>query len=163
VLQVEQVLHVLGHLSHIGMLVGALGVGHGHKALLPHGVLLIMNQEEHSRHLGGGGEVALTQGGEDDECRLLDGVVELTVDNGTHPWVHEVKGYHQANLPHVQAMGCRQAAAVERVVPVVAETKECIVQDSQKTRAVLARGNKSPVLDEGEVGVVFYVYLKTQL
>jgi hypothetical protein len=59
-------------------------------------------------------------------------------------------------------MGCRQAAAVERVIPVVAETKECIVQDSQKTRAVLARGNKSPVLDEGEVGVVFYVYLKTQ-
>jgi hypothetical protein len=43
VLQVEQVLHVLGHLSHIDMLVGALGVGHGHKALLPHGVLLIMN------------------------------------------------------------------------------------------------------------------------
>jgi hypothetical protein len=60
VLQVQQVLHVPGHLSHTGVEVRALRVGHGHKALLPHGVLLIMNQEERGRHLSGGGEAALT-------------------------------------------------------------------------------------------------------
>jgi hypothetical protein len=56
VLQVEQVLNILVHLSHTGVEVGALGVGHNHKVLLPHGVLLIMNQEDHDRHLSSGGE-----------------------------------------------------------------------------------------------------------
>jgi hypothetical protein len=162
VLQVEQVLRVLGHLSHTGMEVGALGVGHGHKALLPHRFLLIMNQEERDRHLDGDGEMALIQGGEGDECCLLDGVVELTVDDGPHPWVHGVEGYHQADLPHIQAMGRRQATVVERVVPVVVETTECVVQHSWKPQAVLAHGNKSLVLGEGEVGVFVHVHLKIQ-
>jgi hypothetical protein len=94
VLQVEQVLSVLGHLSHTGKDVGALGVRQGHKALLPHGVLLIVDREERARHLGGGGKVALTHGGEDDECCLLDGAIKLTADNGPHPHVCGVKGYH---------------------------------------------------------------------
>jgi hypothetical protein len=106
------------------------------------------------------GEAALTQGGEGDECRLLDSAIELTANDGSHPRVCGAEGYHQANHPHVQAMGCRQAAAVERVVPIVAETKECVVQHSWKTRAVLAYGNKSPILSEGEVGVVVLVHLK---
>jgi hypothetical protein len=66
-----------------------------------------MNRGEHSRHLGSGGEAALTQGGETDECRLLDGVVDLTADDSPHPQVHGFKGYRQADLPHVQAMGRR--------------------------------------------------------
>jgi hypothetical protein len=141
----------------------ALRVGHGHKALLPLRVLLIMNWEEHIRHLDSGGEAALTQGGEGDECRLLDGVVELAADDDPHPQVHGVEWYHQADLPYVQTMGHRPAAAVERfVVPVVAETMECIVQHSCKLRAVLARGNKPPVLGEGEVGVVVHIHVKTQ-
>jgi hypothetical protein len=75
VLQVEQVLCVHGHLSHTGMEVGALRVGHSHKALLPHRVLLITNREERRRHLSSGGEVALTLGGEGDKCHLLDGLL----------------------------------------------------------------------------------------
>jgi hypothetical protein len=101
VLQVEQVLCILGHLSHTVMEVGALGAGHSHKALVPHGVFLIMNREESGRHLDSGGEVALTKSGEGDECHLLNGAVELAADDGPHPWVYGVEGYHHADLPHV--------------------------------------------------------------
>jgi hypothetical protein len=93
VLQVERVLHVLSHHSHTDMEVRTLGVGHGHKVLLPYGVPLITNQEERNWHLRGSGEVALTQGGEGDMCHLLNGVVELTADDGSHPWLHRVEGY----------------------------------------------------------------------
>jgi hypothetical protein len=37
VLEVEQVLHVLGHRGHLGVEVRALEVGHGLKTLLPYG------------------------------------------------------------------------------------------------------------------------------
>jgi hypothetical protein len=49
VLEVEQVLHILGQRSHPGVEVRALEVGHGLKTLLPYGVLLIMNQEKGDR------------------------------------------------------------------------------------------------------------------
>jgi hypothetical protein len=45
VLEVKQVLRVHDQRSHSGMEVRALGVGHGLKALLPYGILLILNQE----------------------------------------------------------------------------------------------------------------------
>jgi hypothetical protein len=165
VLQVEQVLHVLGHLSHTSVEVGggvALGVGHGHEALLPLGVLLIMIREECGRHLGGGGKAVLRQGDEGDECRLLDGVVELTANDGPHPWAHGVEGYHQVDLPYVQTTGRRQATTVEMVISVVAEVTECVVQHSREPWVVLARGNKPPILGEGEVRVVVHAHLKTQ-
>jgi hypothetical protein len=107
VLHVEQVLHVPGHLIHTGAQVGALKVRHGLMVLLPHGVLLIVDLEEHDRHLDGGGEAALTQGSEGDECHLLDGAVELTADDGPHPRLCGVQWYHQADLTHVQAMVLR--------------------------------------------------------
>jgi hypothetical protein len=107
--------------------VGALEVRHGLKALLPYGVLLIMNQEEHDRHLCGSDEAALTLGSEGNECRLLDGVVELAVDDSPHPWLHRVEGYCQDDLTHIQAMGLRPAALVDRNVSVVAELKECVI------------------------------------
>jgi hypothetical protein len=44
VLQVDHVLRVLGQRSHANVEVRALGVGHGLKTLLPHGILLIMNR-----------------------------------------------------------------------------------------------------------------------
>jgi hypothetical protein len=59
-------------------------------------------------------------------------------------------------------MGRRQAVVVERVVPILAEATECVVQHSWKPRAVLAHGNKSPILGEGEVEVAVHVHLKTQ-
>jgi hypothetical protein len=46
-----------------------------HKALLPHGVPLIVNQKERDWHRGGVTEVTPTQGSEGDLCRLLNGVV----------------------------------------------------------------------------------------
>jgi hypothetical protein len=48
-LEVEQVLRVLGQRSHPSVEVRALEVGHSLKTLLPHGVLLILNQEMHDR------------------------------------------------------------------------------------------------------------------
>jgi hypothetical protein len=52
-----------------------LGVEHGLKALLPHGISLIANWEECDWHRGGVGEAARTQGGEGDLCRLLNCVI----------------------------------------------------------------------------------------
>jgi hypothetical protein len=45
-LQVEHVMHVLGQRSHTDVEVSALIVGHSLKMLLPHGILLVTNQEE---------------------------------------------------------------------------------------------------------------------
>jgi hypothetical protein len=70
--------------------------------------------EERDRHLCGSGEVALTPGGEGNECHLLNGTINLTAHDGPHPWLHRVERY-------------RQVAAVERNVPVVAEMDECVV------------------------------------
>jgi hypothetical protein len=75
VLQVEQVLCILVHHSHTCVEVRALGVRHGLKVLLPHGIPLIMNREGCDRHCGSSGDAALTQGGEGDVCHLLDGVI----------------------------------------------------------------------------------------
>jgi hypothetical protein len=49
VLEVEQVLRVLGQRSHPGVEVRALEVGHSLKTLLPYEILLILNWEKHDR------------------------------------------------------------------------------------------------------------------
>jgi hypothetical protein len=49
VLEVEQVLGVLGQRSHPGVEVRAHEVRHGLKDLLPYGVLLILNREKPDR------------------------------------------------------------------------------------------------------------------
>jgi hypothetical protein len=49
VLEVEQVLCILGQRSHPSMEVRALEVGHSLKTLLPYGVLLIPNREKRDR------------------------------------------------------------------------------------------------------------------
>jgi hypothetical protein len=59
--------------------------------------------------------------------RLLDGVGYLTADDGSHPRLYRVEGYHHADLAHVQIMGYRHATMVERNVSVVAEVEERIV------------------------------------
>jgi hypothetical protein len=99
---------------------------------------------------------------EGDECRLLDGVVELAANDGPHPWACGVEGYYQVDLPYVQTTGRRQATMVEMVVSVVAEVTECVVQHSREPWVVLAHGNKPPILGEGEVRVVLHAHLKTQ-
>jgi hypothetical protein len=59
VLEVEQVLRVPGQQSHPNMEVRALEIGHGLKALLPYGVLLILNQEKRNRQCGSSGEAII--------------------------------------------------------------------------------------------------------
>jgi hypothetical protein len=49
VVEVEQVLGILSQRSHLGMEVTALVVEHGLEALLPYGVLLILNREKCDR------------------------------------------------------------------------------------------------------------------
>jgi hypothetical protein len=109
-----------------------------------------------------GKSVGLTQGGECDLCRLLDGLIQLDPDDSCHPRLRRVVGYHHVDLTLVLAMGHRHAAAVDWSVPVVAELAECVVQHSQKPPAMLVRGAKAPILGDGDVGVVVHVHLKTQ-
>jgi hypothetical protein len=66
VLEVEQVLRVLGQWSHPGMEVRALEVRHGLKTLLPYGVLQIPNRKKCDRQCCSSGEAVLAQGGESD-------------------------------------------------------------------------------------------------
>jgi hypothetical protein len=94
--------------------------------------------------------------------RLLNGGVELTADDGQCPRILLVEGYHHTGLKYVQATDHRQAAAVDRDFPVIAETEECIVKHSWKPRPMLARGTKSSILGKEEVGVVIQDHLKTQ-
>jgi hypothetical protein len=59
-LEVEHVLHILGHRSHAGVEVRALWVGHVLKMLPQHGLLLPVDREQRDRHRGGVVEAALT-------------------------------------------------------------------------------------------------------
>jgi hypothetical protein len=161
-LQVKHVLCIPSQCSHASVEVRALGVGHGLKTLLPHRILLVTDRKDHDWHRGGVGEAALTQGGECDLCPLLDGLIQLDPDDGCHPQLRRVEGYHHVDLTLVLAMGHRHATVVDRSVPVVAELVECVVQHSWEPRAMLAHGAKAPILSDGDVGVVFHVHLKTQ-
>jgi hypothetical protein len=80
VLEVEQVLHLSGQQSHPGMEVRALEVIHGLKALLPYGVLLILNREKRNRQCCCSGEVVSTQGGEGDVHHHLNAGVRLAAN-----------------------------------------------------------------------------------
>jgi hypothetical protein len=82
VLEVEQVLRVLGQQSHPDVEVRALEVGHGLKMLLPYGVLLIPNREKRDRQGCSSDEVVLAQGGESDVRHQLNTGVGLAVDDG---------------------------------------------------------------------------------
>jgi hypothetical protein len=122
---------------------------------------LVMDRKERDWHRGGVVEVALTQGGECDLCRLLDGLIQLDPDDGCHPRLRRVEGYCHVDLTLVLAMGHRHATAIDRSIPVVAELAECVVQHSRKPRAMLARGAKAPILSDGDVGVGVHIHLKT--
>jgi hypothetical protein len=159
--QVKHVLCIPSQCSHASVEVGPLGVGHGLKALLPHMILLVADRKERDWYRGGVGEAGLTQGGECDLCRLLDGLIQLDPNDSCHTRLHRV-GYHYVDLTLVLAMGHRHAAMVDRSVPVVAELAECVVQHSWKTRAMLAHGAKAPIRSDGDVRVVVHVHLKTQ-
>jgi hypothetical protein len=74
VMEVEQVLRVLGQRCHPGVEVRALEVGHGLKMLLPYGVLLILNREKRDRQCCSSGEAVLAQGGESDVRHQLNTV-----------------------------------------------------------------------------------------
>jgi hypothetical protein len=82
VLEVEQVLCVLGQRSHPGVEVRALEVRHSLKMLPPYGVLLIPNREKHNRQCCSNGEAVLSQGGESDVRHQLNAGVRLAADDG---------------------------------------------------------------------------------
>jgi hypothetical protein len=72
--------------------VRALEVGHGLKALLPYGVLLILNREKCDRQCCSSGEVVLAQGGESDVRNHLNAGVRLAADDGSRPPLRGVEG-----------------------------------------------------------------------
>jgi hypothetical protein len=129
VLEVKQVLDVPSEQSHPDREVRALEVRHGLKALLPYGVLLILNREKCDRQCCCSGEAVLAQGGEGDVRH-----------DGPRPRLCGVKGYRHANLTPIQAMGHGQSATVDQSVPVVAKTEEYVIKHSQDPRAMLACG-----------------------
>jgi hypothetical protein len=62
--------------------VRALEGEHGLKALLPYGVLLILNREKRDRQRRCSCEAILAQGGEGDVCHHFNAGVGLTTDDG---------------------------------------------------------------------------------
>jgi hypothetical protein len=62
--------------------VRALEVGHSLKALLPYGVLLILNREKHDRRCYSSSEAVLAHGGESDVRHHLNAGVRITADDG---------------------------------------------------------------------------------
>jgi hypothetical protein len=90
---------------------------------------------------------------------LLNGIINLTTDDGSHPWHHGVEGYLHPDLAHIKTMRLKGTAVVEGDRPVVAEADECIPKHSWKPRAVLTHGMKTPVHAEGAVEVVIHVHL----
>jgi hypothetical protein len=107
--------------------VRAVEVEHDLKALLPYGVLLILNREKCDRQCCCSGEVVLAQGCEGDVRHHLNAGVRLTADDKPRPRLRGVEEYHHANLAPVQAVGHGQSATVDPSVPVVVKTDECIV------------------------------------
>jgi hypothetical protein len=85
VLKVEQVLCIPGQQCHPSVEVRALKVRHGLKALLPHGVPLILNQEKCDRQCCSSNEAVLAQGGESDVCHHLNADVGFAADDGPQP------------------------------------------------------------------------------
>jgi hypothetical protein len=158
VLQVEQVLYVLGHMCPTGAELWAREVASGLKVPVPCGILLVPDREQSDRRVS---EALLAHGSECHMHHLLNGIVDLVSDDGSCPRCRGVDGYLHPDLTIVQAMGLKRTAAVDGNRPIVAEANECAQQHSQETQAVLARGTKLSVLAEGAVGVV-HVHLQTQ-
>jgi hypothetical protein len=71
--------------------------------------------------------VVLAQGGESDVRHQLNAGVGLAADDGPRPWLHGVKGYCHTDLALVHAMGRGQSAMVDRSIPIVSKTDECVV------------------------------------
>jgi hypothetical protein len=107
--------------------VRALEVRHDLKTLLPYGVLLIPNREQRDRQCCSSGEAVLAQGGESHVRHQLNAGVGLAADDRPRPWLHGVEGYHHDDLTLVHATGYGQSATVDRSIPVLAKTDECIV------------------------------------
>jgi hypothetical protein len=127
VLKVEHVLSVPSQRSHPDVEVRTLEVGHGLKTLLPYGVLLILNQKKRDRQCCSSGEVVLAQRGESAVRQQLNAGVGLAADDGPRPRLRGVEGYCHADLALVHAVGRGQSAMVDRSVPIVAKTDECVV------------------------------------
>jgi hypothetical protein len=99
--------------------VRALDIGHSVKALLPHEVLLIPNQEKRDWECCSSDEAVLAQGGESDVHHHLNAGVGLAANDGPHPCLRGFEGYRHANLTLVHAVGHGQSATVDRSIPVV--------------------------------------------
>jgi hypothetical protein len=127
VLEVEQVLCVLGQRSHPDVEVRALEVVHSLRTLLPYRVLLIPNQEKRDRQCSSSGEAVHAKGGENDVRHQLNTGVGLAANDGPRPRLRGVEGYRHADLALVLAVGYGQSATVDRSILIVIKTDECIV------------------------------------
>jgi hypothetical protein len=60
-------------------------------------------------------------------CHQFNVGVGLTADDGPRPRLRGVEEYCHAGLTLVCAMGHGQSATVDRSIPVVAKTDECVI------------------------------------
>jgi hypothetical protein len=93
-------------------------------ALLPQGILLILNQKVYKRSAGGVGEVVLAEGYESHVRHLLDAIVEVNAYNGSSVRCCTVGRDLHLNLTRTQAMSLKQATSVGWDQLVVAELDE---------------------------------------
>jgi hypothetical protein len=106
------------------------------------------------------GEAVLAQRGLSDVHYYLNAGVGLAADDRTRPWLCKVERYRHANLAPVQVVDPRQLETVDRSVPAVAQTDECIVYLSRELWAMLAHRTQSPIVSEVEVDVIVQLDLK---
>jgi hypothetical protein len=86
VLEVEQVLCVLGQLSPPGIELHAGEVTSCLQVLTPLGLLLVPNQEQRDRRVGQVGEVSLKHGDERHVCHVVNDVIQVASNDGSGPW-----------------------------------------------------------------------------
>jgi hypothetical protein len=162
VLEVEQVPHVLGQVRALEAELQAGDVTHVLLALLPNGVLLITNQEECKRCVGGDSEAVLTPCSESHMHHLLDRVINIIVEDGTPKQCCGVEWYLHPDLTRTQAVCLNWMAAVSGNRPIVEELDESAQERSWEPRAVLACGPEEAILAECTVGVVIEAHMKNR-
>jgi hypothetical protein len=93
-------------------------------ALLPQGILLILNQKECKRSVDSVGEVALAEGFESHVHHLFDAIIEVNANNGSSVQHYGIKWNLHLNLKCTQGVSLKQVTVVGRDRPVIAESDE---------------------------------------
>jgi hypothetical protein len=129
-------------------------------ALLPQGLLLILNRKECKWGVSGVGEVALAERCESQVRHLLNAIIEVAIDDGSSEWCCGVERDLHLNLARIQAVSLKWTPVVGRGRPIIAKSDESAPATTWESRAVSARGLEEAILAECTMGVVLHTHLK---